>query len=403
MIPSIDEIEIAEKRVFIRVDLDVPLSSKGEIQDDSKIRRALKTISFALGQKAKVIVASNLGKPAGRLNRKYTLESVGGRISELLDRRVYFPENSVGDAVKKVVSDMMPGEVLLLENLDFHKQELHAGLEYAKALSRVADVYVNDAFSLSNQNRASVTVMPEFFGTVSIGLDFKRELEGLARLQKPEKPFVVVLGGSKVSRKIGFMEAIIEGVDAFLTGGAVANTFLKAKGIGTGQSEIDQTCLYRAKKLISGTDSRKIKLILPVDVVAAEGNLRNHGTSYIISRDLVPGNSKIMDIGPGTIKEFKALIEGAGTVLWSGSLGVFEKPEFTKGTSGIVSALRDSSSFTAALGSHAVGILDVLGIEENNQESKGGIDFISYGNGASLEYIENGTLPAITVLEKRIK
>ncbi len=403
MIPSVQEIDIAEKRVFIRADLDVPLTSEGEIGDDTKILRALRTIRYAIGQKAKVIVASHLGKPRGKLERKYTLETVGGKISELLDRRIYFPENSIGRAVKKVIVDMLPGEVMLLENLDFHKKELSAGPDYARELSEIADVYVNDAFSISNQNRASVTVMPEFFDTVSMGLDFKRELESLERLQKPEKPFVVILGGSRVDRKIGFMESMVERVDVFLTGGAVANTFLKAKGIGTGQSEIDQACLYRAKKLISGTATRDIKLILPDDVITAEGNLRNHGTYYIISRESIPGNSKIMDIGSETIKEFKALIKGAGTVLWSGPLGIFEKAEFTKGTSEIAGALRDSSSFTAALGEHTVGILDALGIEENTYGTKEGINFISRGGEASLAYIENGTLPAITALEKRIK
>jgi phosphoglycerate kinase len=403
VIPSIQEIDIAEKRVFIRADLDVPLTSEGEIGDDTKILRALRTIRYAIGQKAKVIVASHLGKPRGKLERKYTLETVGGKISELLDRRIYFPENSIGRAVKKVTVDMLPGEVMLLENLDFHKKELSAGSDYARELSEIADVYVNDAFSISNQNRASVTVMPEFFDTVSMGLDFKRELESLERLQKPEKPFVVILGGSRVDRKIGFMESMVERVDVFLTGGVVANTFLKAKGVGTGQSEIDQICLYRAKKLISGTATRDIKLILPDDVIAAEGNLRNHGTYYIISRESIPGKSKIMDIGYETVKGFKALIEGAGTVLWSGPLGIFEKAEFTKGTSEIAGALRDSSSFTAALGEHTVGILDALGIEENTYGTKEGINFISRGGESSLAYIENGTLPAITALEKRIK
>lgn len=402
MIPSIDEIDIAEKRVFIRADLDVPLSPEGEITDDSKIRRALGTIRYAIEQKAKVIVASHLGKAVGKLNRKYTLESVGGRISELLSCRIYFPENSVGNAVKKIIIDMLPGEVMLLENLDFHKQELSAGSEYARALSQITDVYINDSFSLSNQNRASITAMPEFCKTVSIGLDFRREIEGLSKLQNPEKPFIVILGGSRVNRKIGFMESMIDRVDVFLIGGALANTFLKAKGIGTGQSEVDQNCLYRAKKLLSGAATRNIELILPGDVIAAEGNLRNHGSSYIISRESIPVDSEIMDIGPGTVKEFKALIEGAGTILWSGPLGVFEKPEFTKGTREIAEALRGSSSFTAVLGGHTVGILDALGIEECAQESSEGVDFISRGGGASFEYIENGTLSAIEALEKLI-
>ncbi len=403
MIPAINEIDIVEKRVFIRVDLDVPLTPEGEIADDSKIHRALRTVRYAIGQKAKVILGSHFGRPGGKLDRKYSLEAVGTRISEMLNCRIYFTENSVGNAVKKVVSDMLPGEVILLENLDFHKQELSAGPEYAKALSETADIYVNDAISVSNQNRASITAIPEFFDKVSIGLDFKRELEGLSKLQNPERPFIIILGGSRVSHKIGFMESMMDRVHTFLIGGVLANTFLNAKGLGTGQSEVDQTCLYRAKKLISSAASRNIELILPDDVIVAEGNLRNHGSSYIISRESIPGDSQIMDVGPGTIKEFKAQIEGAGTVLWSGPLGVFEKPEFTKGSSEIAGALSSSSSFTAAMGDHTVGILDTLGIEEGSSGSKESIDYISAGGRASFEYLENGTLSAITALEKRIQ
>lgn len=403
MIPAINEIDIVEKRVFIRADLDVSLTPEGEVADDSKIFRALRTVRYAIGQKAKVILGSNFGRPGGKLDHRYSLETVGSRISEMLNCRIYFTENSVGNAVKKVVSDMLPGEVMLLENLDFHKQELSAGSEYAKALSETADVYVNDAFSVSNQNRASMTAMPEFFDNVSMGLEFKRELEGLEAVRKPEQPFVAVLGGSRVSRKIGFMESIIDRVNTFLIGGALANTFLNAKGIGTGKSRIDRASIYRAKKLISSAASRNIELILPGDVIVAEGNLRNHGTCYIISRESIPGDSEIMDIGPGTVKEFKARLEGAGTVLWNGPLGVIEKPEFVKGSSEIAGALGGSGSFTAALGAHTAGILNTLGIEEGSSGSKESIDFISYGGEASFEYLESGTLPAITALEKRIR
>ena len=357
MIPSIDEIDIAEKRVFIRTDLDVPLTQKGEIEDDSKILRAVQTIRYALNQRAKVIVASHLGRPGGKFARELSLEVVGARLSDMLDCRIYFPENSIGSAVKKISSDMLPGELMLLENLDFHKKELNAGPEYAKTLSECADIFVNEAFSITNQKRASVNVLPEFFDTVTIGFDFKRELLGLDKLIKPEKPFIVIIGGSNVSRKIAFMEAMIDRVDGFLVGGAVANTFLKAKGIATALSELDQSCLYRAKKLMSGAAIRNIDLILPKDVVAAEGNLRNHGTSYIISRESVPGDSIIMDIGAETLKEFKARIEDANTVLWNGPPGVFEKSEFRKGSSELAKALSESTAYKGAVGDHTAPML----------------------------------------------
>ena len=402
MIPSIDEIDIAEKRVFIRADLDVPLTSKGEIGDDSKILLALKTISYAVEQKAKVIVGSHFGRPGGKFNPKYSLETIGGKISALLDRRIYFPDNSVGSAVKKITVDMLPGEVMLLENLDFHKKELSNGTDYAKKLAETADVYVNDAFSVSNQYRASVTALPEYFGKVSIGLDFKRELEGLKKLRAPERPFVVILGGSNVNSKIGLMESLMDTADVFLVGGALANTFLNAKGIGTALSEVDKSCLYRAKMLISGSASRNIKFILPQDVIAAEGNLRNHGTSYIISRESIPGSSKIMDVGIKTSKEIRAQIKGAKTVLWSGPLGIIEKPEFKKASYEVAKALTDSDSFTVALGGHTVSLLSAMEITESRGWNEKGIDFISHGGDACLEYIQSGRLPAITALKKQI-
>lgn len=403
MIQSIDEIDIAEKRVFIRADLDVPLSPKGEVEDDSKIRRALKTIRYALDQKAKVIVAGNLGRAKGKLDRKYSLEPVGGVMSQVLDCRIYFTENSVGDAVKKVTSDMYPGELVLLENLDFHKQELSGGIEYAKRLSENFDIYVNDAFLLSSSCRASIIELPGLSESAAIGLNFKHELSGLLRLRSPERPFLLILGGLKADRKIEFMESMIDRVDGIVTGGAVANTFLKAQGIGIGLSEVDKNCLYRAKKLLSGAAIREIGFYLPQDVVAAEGNLRNHGSSFIISRETVPDSSKIMDIGAQTVKEYIKQIGLSKTVLWNGPLGVCEKPEFIKGTVEVVNALFSSGSFTSALGRHTLVELSKMGINEKEADDGEGLDFISHGERTALEFIETGTLPAIEALRQGIK
>jgi len=402
-IPSIDEIDIKDKRVLIRADLDVPLTDKGEVGDDSKITRILPTLQYAIGQKAKVILASHLGKPGGRFNKQYSLEPVGRCLSRILDSRIYFPENSVGNAVKKVVSDMHPGEVVLLENLDFHKQEGSNGGEYAKRLSETADVYVNEAFSVSGQKRSSLVAVTEYIDTVSVGIDFKRELEGLDRIRAPERPLVVIAGGSRVAHKMGLMEALLRKADTFLVGGAVGNTFLKALGKETGASLIDDSCIYRAKKLISGAAIREIGLVTPVDAVSVKEKLRNGGDSYIIPAGRVPGGSKVLDIGPKTRKEFAGKINGAETVLLCGPLGVCEVPEFSKGTGETAMALAQASAFTAAMGTRTVSTLDALGIKEKKEGDAEGMDFISRGGDASIEYIVTGTLPAVYAIRECIK
>ncbi|MEQ9619723.1 MAG: phosphoglycerate kinase [Deltaproteobacteria bacterium] len=395
-IPSIEEIDIREKRVLIRVDFDIPITRSGKVSDVSKILHALPTIHYAVGEKARVIIASHLSGPGGRLNRKYSLEPVGKKLTEFLDCEIYFPENSVGDVVKKISGDMLPGSVMLLENLEFHKGELSNSPEYAKKLSEIADIYVNEAFSISNQERASLTAITEYFDTVCAGLGFKNEINNLSRFKDPDPPFTAVIGGESSSRKIELMESLLDRVESFLVGGAIANSFLRIIGKETGRSEIDERTLYSAKKLISSSFTRDIKLIIPEDLVTVRGDLNNDSPSFIISGVSIPKESMAVDIGPDTRVSFANNVSRARTVLWNGPLGVYEKSVFGEGTAALAEALSGSEAFSAILGDDTVKAVEEAGYE-------GGISFISRGGDAAMDYIINGTIPAITAIEERIK
>lgn len=395
-IPSIEEIDIKEKKVFIRVDFDVPVTRSGEVSDVSKILRALPTIHYAVGEKARVIIASHLSGPEGRLNRKYSLEPVGKKLTEFLDCDIYFPENSVGDVVKKISGDMLPGSVMLLENLEFHKGELSNSSEYAKKLSEIADIYVNEAFSVSDQERASLIAITEYFDSVCAGLGFKNEIDNLSRLKDPEHPFAAIIGGESSLRKIELMESLLDRVQSFLVGGAIANSFLKAIGKETGRSEVNEGTLYSAKKLISSSATRDIRLIIPEDLVTVRGDLNNDSPSFIISGCNIPKESIAVDIGPETRVSFARNISRAKTVLWNGPLGVYETSVFGEGTAALAETLCGSEAFSVVLGDDTV-----KAVEESGHE--GGINFLSRGGGAAIDYIINGTVPAITAIEDRVK
>ncbi len=395
-IPSIAEIDIKEKKVLIRVDFDVPVTRTGEVSDVTKILRALPTIHYATGQKARVIIASHRSGPGGKLNRKFSLEPVGRKLSEFLDCEIYFPENSVGDAVKKIAGDMLAGSVMLLENLEFHKGECANSPDFARKLSEVADIYVNEAFAISNQERASLLAVTECFDTVCSGLAFKNEIDNLSRYENPERPFTVIIGGECSDRKFELMESLLERADTFLIGGAVANSFLKVLGKETGRSALDTGTLYSAKKFISGASIRNIKLVIPDDLVTVRGDLNPDSPSYIISGGHIPKDSMTVDIGPETRLQFEKNISRARTVLWNGPLGVYEMSAFGEGTASVAKALCGSEAFSGIIGEDTVRAVEGAGLDA-------GISFVSGGGEAAVEYVKNGTLPAVEVLQRRVK
>ncbi len=395
-VPSIAEIDIKDKRLLVRVDFDTPVSPSGEIADTRKLVHALPTIRYAIGQKAKVVLASHMSGAGGRMSRRYSLEPVGKKLSELLDCEIYFPENSVGDAVRKISGDMLPCSVMLLENLEFHKGELANSPDFGRKLSEVADIYVNEAFSVSHRMRASVVSVVENFGAACVGLKFREEIENLSRFGKPERPFAAVIGGSCTPGKVELAESLIDRVDTILIGGAFAHTFLKALGRDIGRSEIDEATIYSAKKLISSCMSRNIRLVIPEDFVGVRGDLNSGSPSFIISGGRIPKDSMAVDIGPETSSEFAKHIARARTVLWNGPLGICERAGFGEGTAAVARALAESEAWAAAVGESTIGALGGAGLDACKC-------FMSSGGDASVEFIKHGTLPAIRALEGRAR
>ena len=395
-VPSIAEIDIAEKRVLIRVDFDIPLDKDGNISDDVKIVTVLPTIRYAIAQKAKVIIAATLGNAKGRLNKKYSLEPIGRILSDRLGTEIFFPENSIGDAVRKIRADMQPGQVMLLENLEFQKGEVENSPEFAKKLSESADIYVNEAFSLSNQTKASLISICEFFDNICIGFQFSKEIENLDRIKNPQRPFTAIFGGSDVLKKVEIMESFLDKVDTIMVGGVLANTFLKVLGGETGKSDVDTDAVYRVKKFISSAEIRNIRLVIPEDVIAIKGNLNNYSSSFIISGGRIPKDLKVVDIGPDASADFVKKLSKARTVLWTGPLGICENSEFRKGTETLAKTLAESDAFNVIIGEETAQVA----LDSNVKEGK---SFISHGGQTALDYIKGSILPALAAMENRIK
>lgn len=395
-IPSIAELDIADKRVFIRVDFDVPLNKDGQLLNDAKILSVIPTIKYALGQKAKVIIASGLGKPKGRYNKKYSLEPIGRILSEVLGVQIFFPDNSIGESVKKVGSDMQPGQVMLLENLEFQKGEIEDSPEFAKKLAECADIYVNEAFALSTQIKASLSSILEYFDKICVGFQFKKEIENLERIKTPERPFTAVFGGSNVLEKVDLMESMLEYVDTVLVGGVLANTFLNVLGGETGKSKIDEAALYSVKKFISSAELRNIRVILPEDIVAIDGELNNYSSSFIISGGRIPESMRVVDIGPDAQVDFAKRLAKAKTVLWAGPMGICEDPEFKKGTEFLAKSLFESEVFTVIIGQDTAD----TALESIKQD---GQTFISQGGQTALKYIMNHNLKVLEDMGNRFK
>ncbi len=394
---SIDELDLREKRVLIRVDFNVSFTKNGEIADDTRILAALPTIEYALKEDARVIIASHLGRPGGKLNPKLTLEPLGRKLSEILKREIFFPEDCVGDVVKKIAGDLAPGGIMLLENLRFHKGEEENDPRFANRLAQLADIYVNEAFSTSHRSHASVVSILDFIETVCIGLGFKEEIGNLTRVtQNPQRPFVAIFGGRNASEKIPIMESLLDKVDAILIGGAVSNTFLKALGKEVGKSIIDEMALYSAAKFISSARARNIRLILPQDFVFIKGDFNSYSTSSVTPAGVFSRDGIAVDIGPKTRDEFALRLSGAKTIFWNGPLGIYESEAFREGTLAIARAVAASNAFSVAAGSDTALAIKKAGFSAD-------IAHLSTGGKASLEFVQGEKLLALEALEKRVK
>jgi phosphoglycerate kinase len=381
------------KRVFIRVDFNVPLDKKtGKITDDSRIREAIPTIKLAMDGGAKVILASHLGRPKPGKTEGLSLEPCGERLSELTGYEVHLPDDCVGDAPKKVIYDLRAGQVCLLENLRFHEEEEKDDEGFARQLSELCDVYVDDAFGAVHRAHASVHALPRIMRERAAGLLLLKELKALGRLtERPEKPYIAVLGGAKVSDKIDVVEALLNVVDTLAIGGAMANTFLAAQGKNVQKSRIEDDKLALARTIMGKARDRGIQLLLPVDVVVASSLEAMSG--QVVSVDAIPEGTMALDIGPRSVELFGNAIERAKTVFWNGPMGLFETPAFSAGTFDVARIMSGAAGFTVVGGGDSAAA-----VKQAGEEIASKFDHISTGGGASLELIEGKRLPGVEAL-----
>jgi len=390
-IRSIRDLPIENKRVFLRVDFNVPLDGS-KVTDDSRIREALPTIKHALERGARLICASHLGRPKKGPDPKYTLEPAAKRLAELVNQDVALPEDCIGDAAKKVVFDLRAGQVCLLENLRFHPEEEKDDEAFARELSQLADVYVDDAFGSVHRAHASVHALAKLYRDRGCGFLLEKEIASLGKIvTNPEKPYVAVLGGAKVSDKIAVVESLLERVTSLVIGGAMANTFLAARGLNMQASLVEGDKLALARTLLDKARERGVDVALPVDVVVASSTGASSG--QIVAVDALPAGAMALDIGPKSVADFARRFGDAKTIFWNGPMGLFEKEPFASGTFAVARSIADSKAFTVIGGGDSAAAVYAAG---GDIASK--IKHISTGGGASLELIEGKKLPGIEVL-----
>jgi phosphoglycerate kinase len=388
---SIRDLPIENKRLFLRVDFNVPMDGD-RVTDDTRIREALPTIKHAMERGAKVILASHLGRPKKGPDPKYSLVPAGHKLAELLQAEVHVPEDCVGDAAKKVVYDLREGQVCLLENLRFHPEEEKDDAAFAEQLKSLCDVYVDDAFGSVHRAHASVHALPKMMRERGCGFLLEKEIAALGNLVlKPEKPYVAILGGAKVSDKIAVVEALLQQVDALIVGGAMANTFLAATGKDMKKSLVEGDKLALARTIVENARDKGVALVLPVDAVVAKSIDAPSGTTCSV--DAIPEGEMMLDIGPKSVELFAKRFADAKSVFWNGPMGLFEKEPFSAGTFGLARALAASKAFTVVGGGDSAAAVHAAG-----EEVAKGMKHISTGGGASLELIEGKKLPGIEVL-----
>lgn len=390
-IRRIEDLDVRSRKVFCRLDLNVPLTEDRQVADDTRIQAALPTLEALLERGAKVIAASHLGRPKGKFEESLKMEPVGVRLAELLKMDVICTDDSVGDGVNKVVSDLRDGQIVLLENLRFHPEEKKNDPDHAKRLAELCEIYVNDAFGAAHRAHASTEGLPRLVEERAAGELMFKEISFFTELLKnPKSPFVAILGGAKVSDKIGVMKSLLDRVNVLLIGGAMANTFLAAQGKVVGKSLVERDKLEVALDIVRAADARSVKLILPQDVVVSESLDEEVGDN--VKADEIPRNKMALDIGLETRKVFASVLEDAKTIFWNGPMGVFEKAPFAAGTIAVAKAVADSESLSVVGGGDSVSAIRKAGVSEK-------ITHISTGGGASLEMIEGKELPGIAALE----
>ncbi|HZJ83033.1 MAG TPA: phosphoglycerate kinase [Clostridia bacterium] len=390
---TIDDIDVKGKKVLVRVDFNVPLDESGNITDDKRIQGALPTIEYLLGQNAKVILMSHMGRPKGEFKPEFSLKVAANRLSELLDSKVTMAEDVIGKSAKSLTQDMKEGEVVLLENLRYHNEETENDPEFAKTLAGFAQIYVNDAFGTAHRAHASTEGVANYLPAVA-GYLIKKELDVMGKaLANPERPFIAILGGAKVSDKIGVIENLIEVVDTLIIGGGMAYTFFKARGYEVGKSLLEADKVDLAKSLEEKAKAKGVKLLLPVDNVVAK-EFSPDAEHKVVSSDEIPSDWEGLDIGPKSRQLFGEEIKNAKTVIWNGPMGVFEMPAFAKGTQAVAEFMSQCEGTTIIGGGDSAAAVEQMGYADK-------MSHISTGGGASLEFLEGKELPGVAALNDK--
>lgn len=387
---GLDEANIQGKRVLVRVDFNVPMDDKQNITDDTRIRAALPTIKYLVENKAKVILASHLGRPKGQVNLKYSLAPVAGRLSELLGQEVQKAKDCIGSEVQAQVQELQDGQVILLENVRFYAEEEKNDPEFAKKLAGLAEIYVNDAFGTAHRAHASTEGVARYLPAYA-GFLMKKEVDIMGKaLEDPARPFIAIIGGAKVSDKIAVIENLLQKVDTLIIGGGMANTFLKAEGKEMGKSLVEADKLDLARKMLEKSRDKGVNFLLPTDLVVAK-EFKADAPARTVSVNDLEADDLALDIGPESAEKFASAIGAAQTVIWNGPMGVFEMEAFAKGTERIARAMAECRGTTIVGGGDSVAAVEKMGVAEQ-------LTHISTGGGASLEFLEGKTLPGVAAL-----
>lgn len=393
MVKYVDEMNFSGKRVFLRVDFNVPLDDECNITDDKRIRAGLPTIRHLVGQGARLIVASHLGRPKGKQVERYSLRPVAKRMGELLEMDIAFAPDCIGPEAEEMAGRLEPGSVLLLENLRYHQGETDNDPEFATRLAALAEAYVNDAFAVSHRAHASVVGVPARVKECAAGFLMKDEITYFERaMGSPERPVLAILGGAKVSSKLGAIENILNKVDMLIIGGAMANTFLRAKGLDMGRSLVEEDLIDTAASIMRRAEEKGIELLLPVDCLVAD-ELKEGAKTRVVPVDQIPQDGIVVDIGPETLTLFGGAVDRAATIVWNGPMGAFEIPGFEKGTMELAHKVAASRALSITGGGDTN--LAILRAGETRN-----ITYMSTGGGAFLRLLEGKSLPGLDALKK---